>query len=291
MGRGWLTGIAGGLWLAWATAAHAGAWLQPAGETLAINTTEWTVADTAFDAEGEALDPVEFRKIESRLYSERGLSNTFTLTAQAALQDVTFRGREGRSQYTGPSAVRAGLRTPLWRSGRHVLSLEGDLGIQRGGEFVSDGELRQRGVSATATALYGYGWNRAFVDVQVGRRHRFGVGPDTWRLDAALGVQVHPRVALGAGLSARLTGEGLLAEDDLVLDSRSLKGKLSARFRWSCRTQVEVSGLATLAGRNHVREGGLGVGVWRSFGPGATKRCVEDEAEGRNRPPLDLPFL
>lgn len=254
------------------TQAHAGAWLQPDGERLVIATTDYTIADTAFDDEREAVIDVEFRKVEARTYVEWGARDWLTLTQESAFQDVWFEGLQGPSQYQGPSAVRTGARRSLWSKGRHRISLATDVGYQRGGEFISDGELGYEGWSATGTLLYGHGWDRAFVDIQAGYRHRFGQGPDTWRGDATAGYDLTRRWSLFATASGRITDGDQLGLD-LLEPTESLKLKGAIAYRWSCRTRLELGGLYTAYGRNHVRERGATIGIWRRFGKGTDEQC------------------
>ena len=266
-----------------ATDAVAGAWLQPDGERLVIATTDYTIADHAFDDDRNAAIDVEFRKVESRTYIEWGATEWLTMTQETAFQDVWFEGLKGRSQYTGPSAVRTGARGSLWSKGRHRLSLATDAGYQRGGEFVSDGELGYEGWSATGTLMYGYGWSRAFVDTQAGYRHRFGQGPDTWRADVTAGYDITRRWSVSASASGRVT-DGDRIGIDLLKPTESLKLKGAVSYRWGCRTRLEFGGLYTAYGRNHVQERGATIGLWRRFGHRTEADCFDRRMRHLTRP-------
>ena len=279
MGRGGIIVVA----LAWPGLAHAGAWLQPKGERLLIATTDYTIADEAFDDERAATIAVEFRKVDARTYAEWGLSDWLTLTQESAFQDVWFEGLAGQSAYSGPSAFRTGARSSLLEQGRHRVSFAVDAGFQRGGEFVSDGELGYEGWSGTGTLLYGYGWERAYVDVQAGYRYRFGQGPDTWRLGGTAGYDLTDRWSVTASASGRQTSGDRLGVD-LLKPTQSLKVKAAVQYRLNCRTRLEAGGLYTAWGRNHVRERGATISLWRSFGKGTEARCFERKYRHVGRP-------
>ena len=247
-----------------AQAAHAGAWSLPEGEALVISTTDYTVAGDGFGSD-EALN---FEKTEQRLYAERGIGGRWTLVGQASFQDVLFSGLDGKSRYIGPGSVRAGARRELTRDGPERWAVQADLGYQRGGEFVTDGELIYEDVTTNLRALYGRGWARGFLDVQAGYELRFGEAPDTWQGDVSAGWDVTQRVSLLGGAFARATGGARIGVDEIA-ESRSLKLKGSVLYHRR-RTSFEFGVISTVAGRNHVRDGGVTVAVWRRFG-GADK--------------------
>lgn len=247
-------------WLA-AAPAHAGAWPQAPGESLLIQTLERATADSEFG--GEA--PVDFAKTETRIYGEHGLAERWTLTGQFVLQDVRFDGTGGRTDYSGPAAARAGLRRALWTDGSQWLSFGADIGYQRGGEYVTDAELIYEDLSSDLRLLYGRGWARGFVDAQGGYVARYGRGPDSWVADATLGWRPLSRLTLAASAFGRSTDAALIGGDE-IRASDSLKLKAALVYNLRTDIQVEFGVLSTVAGRNHVRDSGFSLGVWRRFG-------------------------
>jgi len=244
--------------------AYAGAWLLPEGEALVIATSDYTTAGTAFNDDRDATLDVNFEKVEARIFAELGATENLTLTAEGAYQDIIFRGLEGKSRFIGPAAIRLGGRVPIMRSSPHKFSFAADLGYQRGGEFVSDGELDYEGVSSTAKLLYGYGWDRAYVDIQAGYLTRFGRGPDTWQLDATVGGDLSDKFSLSASAFGRSTNGDRL-DADRIEPTESLKLKASILYWTGERSRLEFGLLQTVAGRNIVKERGVTVGTWRTF--------------------------
>ena len=252
-----------GIILATAAPAHAGAWLQPVGDVQVIATSDYTTASSAFNDDREDAFEVSFEKVEARVYAEAGLSERFTLIAEGTYQDVIFDGLEGKSRFTGPSKAGIGGRVPLLSSGGYRISLEADAAYQRGGEFVSDGELDYRGFSTSARALYGYGWDRAYVDVQAGYIARFQGIPDSWTANITAGYDVTGRLSVSASAFGQTTGSDRLGTDRiLATESLKIKGAVLYDLR---NSTLEIGLLHTVAGRNLVRETGITVSTWRRF--------------------------
>ena len=248
--------------------AGAGAWTQGDGDALVIFTTDTMEAGRAFDDDGDRSLDTEFAKLEARLYGEWGLRPGVTLFAQSAIQQIDFVSKDGPARFTGVGDSRAGARVGLWSPGRHRLAVSGDLGWQASGEFLADGELDRDGLSSEWRALWGYGGDRFYLDAQAGWRTRFSDGPDTWVADAGAGWALTRRWTLAGSAHARLTGGEMPSERngaDRVLATRSLKLKAAGVYRLDRRMRVELGWVQTVAGRNHVAEGGLTAALWREF--------------------------
>ena len=250
--------------LAFAPAAHAGAWLQPKGEGLVITTVEATTAAWAFGPERRRALDTDFRKYETRAYSEYGLWDGLTLVGQMSLQDVGVEVGDYRVHFQGLSEVRGGARLPVLSKGRHRFSVEASGGYRLGGEFVAGGNLFHSGPTLEARGLYGAGWNRAYLDLQAGYLTRFGKGPDTWLADASVGY-TWGRASVSVAASYRSTHDGFLEERKFLLPTDSLKLKAGAAWRIKDGLRVEFARLDTVAGRNHIREAGYAASVWSDF--------------------------
>ena len=258
--RGLLTTLA---FLA-APAAHAGAWLQPKGSALLIGTAEATEASQVFDLSGERIDGPDFRKAELRLYGEFGLSGKVTLLGKTSWQLIEIGADSFSATYSGPGDLQLGARVPLLSRGRHRISAEASGGYRFGGEFVAGGDFIYAAPTVEARALYGYGWDRAYLDAQVGYRSRFGNGPDTWLADVGAGYDIG-RLSLLAGASFRTTPEGELSDDTPLLKSESLKTRIGASWKIKEKLRFEFARLDTLSGLAHVAETGYSFGVWKRF--------------------------
>lgn len=247
-----------------APAAHAGAWLQPEGQGLLITTLEATEASRVFDVSGERIAGPDFFKSEIRYYGEFGLSDRLTLTGKSSWQYIDLDADTYSAGYAGPGDVQIGARVPLLQQGRHRVSAEASAGYRLGGEFVAGGDFFYGGPTVEARALYGYGWNRAYVDAQFGYRSRLGDGPDTWLADASAGFDLG-RLSMLVGASFRSTPNGRLSDDIFVPETESLKARIGATWRLKEKLRLEFARLDTLSGLNHVAETGYQFGVWQTF--------------------------
>ena len=247
-----------------APAAHAGAWLQPEGHGLLINTLEATEASQAFNLSGQRVDGPDFRKSELRFYGELGVSDKLTLIGKTSWQVIEISTDAFSTSYVGPGDIQIGARVPLLSRGRHRISAEASTGYRFGGEFVAGADLVYAAPTVEARALYGYGWDRAYVDAQVGYRSRLGNGPDTWLLDAGTGFDIGP-FSLLAGASFRTTPDGTLPDSTILLETESLKTRVGASWKIKEGIRFELARLDTLSGLAHVAETGYSFAVWQTF--------------------------
>ena len=247
-----------------APTAHAGAWLQPEGHGLLINTLEATEASQVFNLSGERVDGPDFLKSELRFYGELGVSDKVTLVGRTSWQVIEISTDAFSTSYVGPGDIQIGARVPLLSRGRHRISVEASTGYRFGGEFVAGGDFIYAAPTVEARALYGYGWDRAYLDAQVGYRSRFGNGPDTWLADVGAGYDIG-RLSLLAGASFRTTPEGELSDDTPLLKSESLKTRIGASWKIKEKLRFEFARLDTLSGLAHVAETGYSFGVWKRF--------------------------
>ena len=259
-----MRGLAATIAFSIAPAAHAGAWLQPEGHGLVITTMEATEASRVFDFTGERRDGPDFRKAELRVYGEFGLSSKLTLIAKNSWQRIEIGTDTFSASYLGPGDLQLGARVPLLDRGRHRISAEATGGYRFGGEFVAGADFVYAAPTVEARALYGYGWDRAYLDAQVGYRSRLGKGPDTWLADASAGFEIG-RLSLLAGASFRTTAEGELFDDTPLLETESLKTRIGASWRTKKNVRLEFARLDTLSGLAHVVETGYSFGVWKTF--------------------------
>jgi len=246
-----------------AETASAGAWSQNPREGIVISTTDYTTAAERFDDNGKLSGALNFEKTEQRIYGEIGLAPQWTLVGQASFQDVILFDGAEKFRYIGPGVLRTGLRRELTESGPERWALQADVGYTRGGEFVADGDLTYERMTSNFRVLYGRGWERAYLDVQAGYELRFGDVPDTWELDVSAGYDIDERFSLAGAVYGRSTDSGRI-DADVIGASDSVKIKGSALFRWR-GTTYEIGAIGTVAGKNHVRDRGVTVAIWRKF--------------------------
>lgn len=240
----------------------AGAWTQPKGEGLAIVTLAYSFAGDAFDEDGQAIAVEPFEKFELRGFAEYGLTDWATLVVQPELR---FKGQSDEES-EGLGRFDLGLRTRLWSDDYSVVSIEGgvsapgqsdELAPLNGGD--TDWELEAR-------ALYGRGfdlWSRhGFVDLQVGYRHRFSDPADEVIADLTFGLDVTKK-SLAVVQSFNRFSVG--SADFPFSDTQEHKVAVSTVYRIDDRWSLQAGSLATVYGRNVLRERGFFVSLWSTF--------------------------
>jgi hypothetical protein len=168
--------------------AHAGAWPQQKGEALLITTLLYDRADGGFDASGDRHDQGWFRKDETALYAEYGLTERFTLVGRLAWQSLARRDGAIFDSAEGLAASEAGLRWAAWRGERAVFSIRAAALIPGDGENVSNQPLGDGGEAWDARLLVGLSLGTTgFLEAQAGWRRRGGPFLDEARLDLSAG--------------------------------------------------------------------------------------------------------
>lgn len=168
--------------------ARAGAWPTPKGETLTILKYERSVADEAFDFDGDRFDRPERIDETVSLYLEYGLTRRTTLQAKI----VRTRGEDQGETYQGRGPVELGVRYALFRGERSAVSLY--MGAVMAGEGRNAGyaDPGAGGTSTETRLLAGRSFEVAdrpvFVEAQVARLDRSGLPGET-RLDLTLGAE------------------------------------------------------------------------------------------------------
>ncbi|MGZ8363249.1 MAG: hypothetical protein ACXW3D_05200 [Caulobacteraceae bacterium] len=251
-------------WAAWGaaaglilpTAACAGAWPAPQGETQVIFKYEAAAADSALDLNGGEVAIAARRDDGVSIFFEHGLTNTLTLQGKAGYSA----GHDGGFDYSGAAPTEIGLRQQLWRRKHGVVSLYA--GVVLAGEGhnagyaplgAGEGDLEIRLLAGSDRKLFG---RPAFREVQVARLFRRGL-PNEWRMDTTTGVRVSEKwMVMAQTYAGRAEADGftaswLKAEASLVRDVGNWK--LQAGWR------------QTLSGRETPVEGGPVLAVWRRF--------------------------
>ncbi len=248
----------------WAPLVHAGAWPYDKGEGQVIATIVHARAGTQFDEFGEAT-PAEFRKTETSLYWEHGLSNNWTFVLHPTLQDVQFNTTAGAEDYIGLGPTEIALRRTVWKNDNTILSAQGGVIFAGGGENIPDRSLGEGGTDHEARLLLGrslhFGARRGFAELQAGYRARSDDLPNEWRLDASLGIRPVDNVQIMGQIFA-------IQSEEAIFPNRQYQSvKLQTSLIWdrSFGHSYQFGLYQTVAGETIVKETGLLLSLWQRY--------------------------
>jgi hypothetical protein len=243
-------------------AAHAGAWTEPQGEGLVIETLSgWGGAGAPY---GGSASPSE-SKIGSQTYAEYGVTDGFTVFGEATVDRYAL-SAPSKDTFTGLDYSGGGVRMRAWSNDAWVFSLEASAYASGAHDVSRSAQAGNTGPEADARALLGHNLilfgAPAFLDVQAGYRVRTEGPPDEFHADVTLGVswtkraqilaQVFNTVSNGAG------GPGFSAFESHI-------GQLSLVYALNDKWSMQVGGFSTLYRRQTNSEYGGLVAVWRKF--------------------------
>lgn len=244
-------------------AAHASAWTQPEGQGQVIVTGVYSKSDKGFDAGGDTIDIDDYTKIEAYALIEYGITDELTVMVTPSFSHVEVQNGD---ETTGLGYTELGARYRLAHSDSAVFSVQGSFripGKKRRDSIAqigaTDSEIDLRALAGTSFKL---GARDGFVDVQGGYRIRNGGPPNEFRLDATIGVRPAEKLLLLAqAFNVKSDGDG----SGIFAKYRYTNLYLSAVYDVDPNWSIQFGGLATVSGRNALRERGLLVGVWRKF--------------------------
>lgn len=246
-----------------ASAASANPWPMPEGEGRVILTGVYSHADKIFDSSGKSREAPDYDQLVAYFLTEYGLTDNLTLVANPALKKIDI---EDDKDHFGLENVELGARYRLFQNGNWVVSAQASAfvpGTSRnariaqigGSDFQAEGRL-QAGYGFTMGTLGG------FTALEGAYRFRSGDPPNEYHLDATLGVHATKRLLVIGNLFNTWS------------DGRGSNGFPSYRYSnlyaggvydVSKRLSLQLGGLATLSGRNALRERGLYTGFWIKF--------------------------
>lgn len=243
--------------------ALAGPWTMSAGEGRVIATTIYSHSGKSFDGSGESVDAPDYDQFTVSFLTEYGLTEDVTLVVNPGMKWIGIKGEEDSF---GLDSIELGARYRLFRDGQFIVSAQASA-------FVP-GTLRNRPVAqvtgndaqfeARLQAGYGFmlGRLRGFTSVEGGYRLRLGSSPDEFRGDATLGVHATDRLMLIGNLfNTWSNGAG----GDGFSSYRYSNLYTGGVYAVSPRLSFQLGGLATLGGRNALRERGVYSGFWLKF--------------------------
>lgn len=236
------------------------AFTQPEGEGRVIATVIYSHSDKAFDDEANSFDIADYEKTEIYLLGEYGVTDDLTLLVTPSFRAVSIDGGDDDS---GLGFLDLGARYRIVESDDYVLSVQGTVripGSERWNGFAQVGQTdTEIDIRAQGGASFGDG---NFAILEVGYRFRTGDPPDEFHVDATLGLRVAPRwlfIANSFNVISNGAGEGIFPEQ------RYHNIYASAAYEASPRLTFQLGGLATVAGRNALRERGVFAGAWFRF--------------------------
>jgi protein XagA len=250
----------------------AGGWLYPEGHGQAIFTTEFAQARNVYDASGSLVPSPPYRKLETRVYAEHGVTDWLTVIGQGS--GMAFHGGAGpaeyvdafpfapqQPQYRGLGLGAVGARLHLMSLGDREISVETSL---RGASDAARRYLDMREPpQVDARVLMGqtfdaFGFD-GFLDTQVGFRTRGQYGSE-YRMDVTIGLRPFEPLTLMAqnftALAAWNGPKGSVMEQKVAL---------SAVFDASDVASLQIGWERAVGGINAPAVRGLFAALWLRY--------------------------
>lgn len=183
--------------LAWPATARAGAWTEPAGSWLVINSLSYyQVAVSGYDAFGRPAGTGTYKQVELAPYTEYGLNDRVTIGMQPRLQYVSQSGLPGTKDSFGLVQLNLFVRYLVWQGGPNVVSVQGTVGIP-GVATADEPLLAQPNAEYEARLLYGRGFDlpngwHGFANAEAAYRIEENGWADQLHGDITLGLNVTP---------------------------------------------------------------------------------------------------
>ena len=252
-----ITAGAASAWIAGALAAQAGAFNPEAGRGLAILTSGFADAPAYRDASGRLFKAPGYRKFETVLHVEYGLTPWLAAIARPRFVATRLEASPGVSDH-GLGASEFGAQAQILRADRFVLAAQALARIPGG----KRSPLYDRGGGGEARLMAGASFEiagrPAFAEAHVAWRRRDGGRMDEMLIDATLGWR--PAAPLLVMLQSFTTIE-------TIGPRRAAWTKAQATIAWDVTADwsVSLAGFATVHARRAPRERGVVLGVWRRF--------------------------
>ena len=259
---GWTTILACAGVLVAPHAAWAGAWTDPQGEGLVIETFYgWTGNGAPWGGN----KGVSQNRFDAQTYGEYGLTDEWTVFGEMAIERYQL-GQPTPNTYEGLDYSEIGLRRKLWATGAWVFSGEATLfapGAHDPSAPAQAGDTGWAGEARlSAGANFSLGPWPGFLDGEVGYRVRTAGPPDEWHADLTVGLKPAPGWIVMAQdfttISMSSSNREFPAWRSSIVEA-SLVAPLDAH--WSLQFGLFASVLAVKTNT----ERGAAVAVWRRF--------------------------
>jgi len=242
--------------------AWAGAWTEPQGEGLVIETfSGWTGRGAPW-GDGRSVSQNRF---DAQTYGEYGLNDDLTIFGETAIERYQL-GEPTPNTYTGLDYSDIGLRRKLWSTGEWVFSGEAALLLPGAHDPSAPAQEGNTGVAGEARVSAGtnfvVGRWPGFIDAELAYRLRTAGPPDEWHADLTAGLKPAPGWMLMlqdfATVSMPSPNREFPAWRSSIVEA-SLVIPLAAQ--WSLQLGLFASVLAVKTNT----ERGAALAVWRRF--------------------------
>jgi protein XagA len=253
--------------VAWASAfapacAFAGAWTQPQGQGLMIETL-W-----GFDGVGAPWGDqpgVKQNRADLQTYAEYGLNDQWTIFGQMAIERYEL-SRPESSLYAGLDYSELGVRAKLWSAGDWVVSSQATVFAPGARNSASPAQAGNTGWAAEGRMLAGanfaLGSTPGFFNLELGYRLRTLGPPDEWHMDATVGLKPWPGVIL---MLQDFLVVSMPSSDKSFPMWRQNVWQASVVLPLADRWQLQIGYFQTSLAWQTNTERGAAVAVWRRF--------------------------
>lgn len=244
-------------------AAHADAWTLPAGTGRTIVTGIYSHAGDSFDAGGHIYNANTYNQYNVYFSTEYGLTDNLTLLATPSVRRVTV--ENGQDSF-GLGYTEVGARYKVADGSHFVVSLQGTMlipGQKRRDIAAQIGSTdMQYDVRAQAGYSFHVGNLDAFTIAEGAYRFRSGDEPNEIHGDFTLGLHLTKKLMLLANsYNTWSDGRG----QGIFPSYRYSTVYAGGVYDLTDHVSVQLGGLATVSGRNALRERGIYTGFWIKF--------------------------
>jgi hypothetical protein len=245
----------------WAGPARAGSFLMDTGGWQVITSTTMMTSNLAYDGNGALTPASAYRKIETGVLMEYGLSRDVTLVLSPVTRDISAEGQAGTITGRGLSSFEAGARWRLFDYDGQAVTFQATTRIPAKTDPVLLYENRPR----TELRL-GYGApsivsrRPGFIDASIAWVKRHEPGTDEVKIDMTYGWwQRRDRMVLLQYFTTIYPGAGWRR------DPRQHKIQTSTVYKLNDEWSLQLGSFFTRGGYLTRRERGTIVAVWRRF--------------------------
>jgi len=254
-----LAAIATGLMPA---AALADGWTMPAGQGRTIVTALYSHAGDSFDSHGDACNANDYDQYNVYFSTEYGLTNSLSLLATPSLRRVTV--QNGKDSF-GLGYTELGARYKVAGGGDWVVSVRStvfvpgkrrdDIPAQIGSTDVQEDTRVEVGKSFKILGIEGYSI------AEGGYRFRSRGEPNEFHADLQVGLHLTRRLMAQVN-SYNTVSDGAGSRYPSYRYSTVYAGGV---YDLTDHVAVQLGGIATVTGRNALRERGVYTGLWIKF--------------------------
>lgn len=243
--------------------ALASPWTMAAGEGRMIVTAITSHAGQSFDGDGDSIAAPDYDQLMAFFAAEYGVTQDITLLATPSLRRIEV---EDGSTSFGLENVELGARWRLFHNGQWVVSAQATALVPGNNRRARIAQIGSNDAQYDARLQAGYGFAAGklagFTSVEGGYRLRSGEAPDEFHADATLGIHATKRLMLIGNLFNTWSNGAGRGDYPSYRYSNLYAGGV---YQLSRRLSVQLGALATVSGRNALRERGVYSGLWVKF--------------------------